>query len=224
VIEEAVGEMKIKPVPVDVGCFVAGTLVHTREGLVPIERIKVGDRIWSQPEGDPKGERAYKRVTKTFFHDDREVWSVDCSTRSKAETLIVTADHPIYVHGQGWTRADRRYTTRGPSLLDGTSSTVSNLSPITRTPTPDVGWVQSGYGVEDKDDPYGRLLDLRNQSIRIDYDRKKRVTNEAFEATRQNRFKARVYNLEVEDFHTYYVGELGVWVHDNKQFAGDLEA
>ena len=27
-------------------------------------------------------------------------------------------------------------------------------------------------------------------------------------------FKARVYNLEVEDFHTYYVGELGVWVHN----------
>jgi hypothetical protein len=23
-----------------------------------------------------------------------------------------------------------------------------------------------------------------------------------------------VYNLEVEDFHTYYVGELGVWVHN----------
>jgi hypothetical protein len=26
--------------------------------------------------------------------------------------------------------------------------------------------------------------------------------------------KARVYNLEVEEFHTYYVGRLGVWVHN----------
>jgi hypothetical protein len=25
---------------------------------------------------------------------------------------------------------------------------------------------------------------------------------------------ARVYNFEVEDFHTYYVGELGLWVHN----------
>ncbi|HND80462.1 MAG TPA: hypothetical protein PLS39_08555 [Accumulibacter sp.] len=27
-------------------------------------------------------------------------------------------------------------------------------------------------------------------------------------------FKLPVYSLEVEDFHTYYVGELGVWVHN----------
>lgn len=27
-------------------------------------------------------------------------------------------------------------------------------------------------------------------------------------------FKLPVYNLEVEDFHTYYAGELGVWVHN----------
>ncbi|MBK7006042.1 MAG: hypothetical protein IPH37_13695 [Burkholderiales bacterium] len=27
-------------------------------------------------------------------------------------------------------------------------------------------------------------------------------------------FKAPVYNLEVEDFHTYYVGEHGIWVHN----------
>ncbi|WP_425423482.1 polymorphic toxin-type HINT domain-containing protein [Stenoxybacter acetivorans] len=27
-------------------------------------------------------------------------------------------------------------------------------------------------------------------------------------------FKCAVYNLEVEDFHTYYVGTNGVWVHN----------
>ncbi|MCL2076530.1 MAG: Hint domain-containing protein [Betaproteobacteria bacterium] len=32
------------------GCFIAGTLVHTREGLVPIEQIKVGDWVLSKPE------------------------------------------------------------------------------------------------------------------------------------------------------------------------------
>ena len=31
-------------------------------------------------------------------------------------------------------------------------------------------------------------------------------------------FKATVYNIEVEDFHTCYVGEVGVWVH-NKNIA-----
>ncbi|MDR3352783.1 MAG: HINT domain-containing protein [Zoogloeaceae bacterium] len=30
------------------------------------------------------------------------------------------------------------------------------------------------------------------------------------------RFKTRVFNLEVEDFHTYCIGDLGVWVHGLK--------
>lgn len=30
--------------------FVAGTLVHTKSGLVPIEQLKVGDLVLSQPD------------------------------------------------------------------------------------------------------------------------------------------------------------------------------
>ena len=33
-------------------------------------------------------------------------------------------------------------------------------------------------------------------------------------------FKAPVYNLEVEEFHTYYVGEHGIWVHSQPSRAG----
>jgi hypothetical protein len=29
-----------------------------------------------------------------------------------------------------------------------------------------------------------------------------------------SRLRTRVYNFEVEDNHTYYVGEWGVWVHN----------
>lgn len=45
--------------------FVAGTLVHTDQGLVLIEQLKVGDLVLSKPESG-KGEVAYKRVLKTF--------------------------------------------------------------------------------------------------------------------------------------------------------------
>ena len=34
-----------------VGCFVAGTLVHTKDGLKPIEQIKIGDWVLSRPAG-----------------------------------------------------------------------------------------------------------------------------------------------------------------------------
>ena len=46
-------------------CFVAGTLVHTDQGLVPIEQLKVGDLVLSKHESG-EGELAYKRVLKTF--------------------------------------------------------------------------------------------------------------------------------------------------------------
>lgn len=49
------------------GCFVAGTLVHTQEGLRPIEQIKVGDLVLSK-HNSGTGKRAYKRVLKTFAH------------------------------------------------------------------------------------------------------------------------------------------------------------
>jgi hypothetical protein len=45
--------------------FVAGTLVHTDKGLMPIEQLKVGDMVLSKHESG-EGEVAYKRVLKTF--------------------------------------------------------------------------------------------------------------------------------------------------------------
>ena len=60
------------------GCFVAGTLVHTSTGLVPIEQVRVGDRVLSQPES--QGERAYRRVIGTVVHQDHEVTLVQYFT------------------------------------------------------------------------------------------------------------------------------------------------
>ena len=47
-------------------CFAAGTLIHTINGLVPIENIQVGDLVLAKPENG--GEQSYKPVTQTFSH------------------------------------------------------------------------------------------------------------------------------------------------------------
>ena len=52
-------------------CFAAGTLVHTRDGLKPIEQIQVGDYVLSKPEND--GELACKRVLQTFHHPKKSL-------------------------------------------------------------------------------------------------------------------------------------------------------
>ena len=55
--------------------FVAGTLIHTDQGLVPIQDIKVGDRVLSKLK-DGSGDIEYKPVVKTFVHEDKEMWIV----------------------------------------------------------------------------------------------------------------------------------------------------
>ena len=51
------------------GAFVAGTLVRTDRGLIPIDKIRIGDRVLSQPE--ESGELAYKRVSSAKRHESR---------------------------------------------------------------------------------------------------------------------------------------------------------
>lgn len=76
--------------------FVAGTLVHTKEGLRPIEEINVGDYVLSKPENG--GELDYKRVTKTFERENIEVWGVTYEVdRGKEELIVTTAEHPFWV-------------------------------------------------------------------------------------------------------------------------------
>lgn len=53
--------------------FVAGTLIHTDKGLVPIQELKVGDRVLSRDESNPNGELVYKPVTSTFESPEKKV-------------------------------------------------------------------------------------------------------------------------------------------------------
>ncbi|MDR0775666.1 MAG: Hint domain-containing protein [Azonexus sp.] len=114
-VKKQVGKTKAE---IDVvGCFIAGTLVHTKEGLVPIEQIKVGDWVLTKPENG-EGERTYKRVTQTFRYEDREIWRLEiysakeCAAAqaekramhdSDRSYLIATPNHPIWINDRkGW--------------------------------------------------------------------------------------------------------------------------
>ena len=56
--------------------FVAGTLVHTNKGLVPIQEIKVGDMVLSSPEQRDGTVREYKRVVNTFKAESEEIYEL----------------------------------------------------------------------------------------------------------------------------------------------------
>jgi hypothetical protein len=150
------------------GCFAAGTLVHTKEGMKPIEDIRVGDWVLSYPEDKetPAAYREnrtelyqYRQVTKISVHEDLPVvhltfWDLGNNIQ---ETVRVTTNHPIYVKGRRWASA-------------GTM--------------------------------------IRNDVVfNVDF------CNALVRKIQSPQEKTRVFNIEVDDFHTYFVGELGIWVH-----------
>ena len=138
-------------------CFVAGTLIHTKEGLVPIEQIKVGDWVLSQPEG--KGELSYKQVTQTFVHENASdiylvlfnyVVEKDGERQSiGADWIAVTWNHPFYTKEKGWKTACNLGYGIEVELVDGNYAMSTHCVPIYQTNVPDVGWAPYDDSYED---------------------------------------------------------------------------
>ncbi|MBR7779250.1 polymorphic toxin-type HINT domain-containing protein [Undibacterium rugosum] len=209
-------------------CFAAGTLVHTKEGLVPIEKIKVGDWVLSKPENG--GEQAYKRVLKTFVHEPTtvmEVYGKIPGTQNRSVRVISTLNHPFWLVGKGWTAANNFPLRSQFELVDGSNTVFTGNDSIYVTDVEGVGWVPAHMG--DLSRP-GSQWDYINHKMVDEYvmaiDRIQALegehplyTQNALEEAEQSEtnypyLKIPVYNLEVEDFHTYYVSEIGIWVHN----------
>ncbi|WP_027469516.1 polymorphic toxin-type HINT domain-containing protein [Deefgea rivuli] len=219
--------------------LIAGTLVHTDQGLKPIEQTQIGDRVLSQSEGG--GERVYKQVVNTFTYDDKEIWVVKYTLAAEAHLkrdkpihhLYATANHPFCGEGEGWTAAADLSADQQLQLADGGIATVQQVWQVWRTPAAGMGWVRTDIlGMPDATEAH--IADFRAGCDLWAYPLRRR--NDAtvpysypgdFDCTvfdhkamlsiiydeGDRAFKSRVYNLEVEDCHTYYVGEEGVWVH-----------
>jgi hypothetical protein len=82
------------PFPLDefpeFGCFVAGTLVETKSGPVPIEQLNAGDMVLTR--------QGYKRVKAAFCTGIQQTHTLVCEN---GQTLTGTGNHPIW-DGHGW--------------------------------------------------------------------------------------------------------------------------
>ncbi len=167
--EESVGGAITKEIAkenLSEACFVAGTLVHTRDGLKPIEEIKVGDWVMTNAEDairvsnqNDVGDAIYRQVLETFVTEDMPIVEIRyVQPNGEYGYLRVTPNHPIMIKGKGWTPAgELKYGY--PLML--------------------------GY--------FGTVLVGKNKPLAE---------------------TARVYNIKVGEFHTYFVGKYGVWVHN----------
>ncbi|MEG0856829.1 MAG: polymorphic toxin-type HINT domain-containing protein [Terrisporobacter sp.] len=137
------------------GCFTAGTLISTEDGLVSIEDVKEGDLVWAQ---DPEtGEVALKPVVQTFVKETDTILYI----KTAGEIIEATEQHVFFIDGVGWIPASM--------IEEG-----------------DVVVLQSGEKVEVES------IDkvLHNELVTV-------------------------FNFEVEDFHTYFVSDANVLVHNN---------
>ena len=154
---------KVSKVKVSAGaCFVAGTLIKTREGSKYIEDIRCGDYVLAQ---DPDtGEVAYKEVVETFVREtDRTV-----HVKAGEVEIETTREHPFWVEGKGFVQAGNLQCGDALRLATGEEAKVEGV------------WEE----VQDK--------------------------------------KVPVYNFEVADYHTYFVSELGVLVHNTCSGGGKV--
>lgn len=85
-----------KPKPKGEICFVAGTLVKTITGLVPIEDIRVGDLVWSRD--DQTGDEGWKPVVQLFTTYPTELvhLSYTIEGNPQLQVLTGTAIHPFW--------------------------------------------------------------------------------------------------------------------------------
>ena len=142
----------------NIGCFVAGTLIETIDGLKAIETIKKGDLVWSRHEETL--EYGYRPIVDTFSFDNKDIYEVVVrDNHGKLETYQTTEEHPFWVVDTGWL----------PASLLRTGMTLINRD---------------------------------NQAVLT-----------VVSQTRLNKTDT-VYNFEVEEFHTYHIGEFGTWVHN----------
>lgn len=112
---KATEEGKDAPVKVnDHGCFVAGTLVETVDGPQPIETIEPGTLVLTR-----FGYRPVLDAGCTGVHAPRALLLAD------GTTLLGTANHPVFVDGEGFTPIEELHPGDVIQQATGTSAVVS---------------------------------------------------------------------------------------------------
>jgi hypothetical protein len=187
--------------------FAKGARVHTKDGFRPIEDIRVGDLVLSSPEdGTPK--LGYKRVVATAVYEKKTLRRINTfgSTSGTEDFVSATGDQPFWVEGRGWTRADALERRQEIRKADGSAAGVASQHPVFRTRREGVGWVQQGHNYEES---RGGEFDYANYDV-VEQPENPYLSQEVYQS-KERYLRVEVYNLAVEDFHTFYVDD-GLWV------------
>lgn len=99
----------------DHNCFVAGTMIDTERGRIPIESVRLGDRVSTRS--------GFRPVTIAGRTGAREIWLLDAKD---GRVLMGTCDHPVWT-GESWSRMDSVMRGDSLTLSCGGSTTVRHI-------------------------------------------------------------------------------------------------
>ncbi|QGJ71744.1 Hypothetical protein PBC10988_34520 [Planctomycetales bacterium 10988] len=164
----------IEAIKRSIACFVAGTKVHTLEGLKNIEEVRYGDLVLTRHEHDSHENitPVYQKVLATFVTDPCLLYHITYRSDSgEVETLSSTAGHPYYI-------VEERKFVEAENLKLGATLSL----------------------------PEGRTAEVIGIETEIS------AQGETFTT----------YNICVAKTHTYFVGQLGAWVHNESDLCTEI--
>ncbi len=107
-------------------CFPAGTLIATDAGAVPIESIRVGDRVLTRHSAAPESGDCFREVDSIFVRFAPVVVTL---VLDDGERLEVTPEHPIWCRSQGaWLSAGDLAPGDAVGNLSGETKTVKQVT------------------------------------------------------------------------------------------------
>lgn len=178
------------------GCFRGDTLIATETGMRPIETIQVGDLVWSWDQ--TSGKKTLQKVSRTY----RKPASGLRIIRVGSESIFTTDAHPYWVEGKGWVKA--RFLGAGDILRTANGTRLAVVS-------------NDRAGRKNFYAGYGAAQNLNKATVSNDRRGSVRFAtfNPDAEPLRKSKdTKALVYNLEIENTHTFFVGKQKVLVHN----------
>ncbi|WP_273431617.1 Hint domain-containing protein [Chitinibacter tainanensis] len=233
-IEARMGERRDDPLQ---PCgLIAGTVVHTAQGLKHIDEIQVGELVLVLSEQSQAP--SYQPVKTVSVTDAQAIWVVKYTLAAEDHLkkdkpihhLYVTAKHSFWVNGRGWMEAAELSADLDLLLPTGGIGTVQQVWPVWRTPVAGLGWVRTDIlGMPDATEAH--IVDFRdgcnlwsyplfrqweavvpfsgfgNEDTSIfDHEGMWEIHRSLDRTLRQP-----VYHLELADGQGYCVGEAGVW-------------
>ena len=173
-----------------VGCFRGDTLVATETGLRPIRTISKGDHVWSWDEAS--GTKVLRKVSRTMRKPAYGLRELKVGN----ETIYTTDGHPYWVEGKGWVKVHNLNIGDTLRAENGTRLVVLSNDRV------DSKTFYAGYDITQD---YGPLFSIKQ---------KKGLRLASHQPSNPLRMDGVVYNLEVEDTHTFFVGKQKVLVHN----------